>query len=138
MVDNMSDMLVKLYQLPEFAPVYQQLTNDGIDIRRAIAPEKHVVIEWVRQHFNNGWASECEVAFSIQPVSCFIAIKQGVIIGFACYEATNKNFFGPTGVLESERKLGRKGTAFGLTACHAWSRLWVCHYRKCRSQRILQ
>jgi hypothetical protein len=117
-VDKMSDMLVKLYQLPEFGPVYQQLTQDGIDIRRAIAPEKHVVVGWVRQHFKDGWASECEAAFSNQPVSCYIAIKEGVIIGFACYEATYKNFFGPTGVLESERKLG-VGKGLLLASLHA-------------------
>ncbi|MGM0879612.1 MAG: GNAT family N-acetyltransferase [Bacillota bacterium] len=114
----MSDMLVKLYQLPELEPVIKQLADNGIEIRRAIAPEKHVVVDWVRQHFNEGWASECEVAFSNQPVSCYIAVKQGALIGFACYEATCKNFFGPTGVSVNERKLGA-GKGLLLACLHA-------------------
>lgn len=114
----MSDMLVKLYQLPELEPVIKQLAENGIEIRRAIAPEKHVVIEWVRKHFNNGWASECEVAFANQPVSCYLAVKQGELIGFSCYEATCKNFFGPTGVSENERNLGA-GKGLLLASLHA-------------------
>lgn len=114
----MSDMLVKLYQLPELEPVIKQLADKGIGIRRAIAPEKHVVVDWVRKHFNEGWGSECEVAFANQPVSCYIAVKQGELIGFACYEATCKNFFGPTGVSVNERKHGA-GKGLLLACLHA-------------------
>jgi hypothetical protein len=115
---QMSDMLVKLYQLPELEPVIKQLADKGIGIRRAIAPEKHVVVDWVRKHFNEGWGSECEVAFANQPVSCYIAVKQGELIGFACYEATCKNFFGPTGVSVNERKHGA-GKGLLLACLHA-------------------
>lgn len=118
----MSDMLVKLYQLPELEPVIKQLADNGIEIRRAIAPEKHVVVDWVRQHFNEGWASECEVAFANQPVSCYIAVKQGALIGFACYESTCKNFFGPTGVSMDKRKLGA-GKGLLLACLHAMKAL---------------
>lgn len=114
----MSDLLVKLYQLPELEPVIKQLADKGIGIRRAIAPEKHVVVDWVRKHFNEGWGSECEVAFANQPVSCYIAVKQGELIGFACYEATFKNFFGPTGVSVNERKHGA-GKGLLLACLHA-------------------
>ncbi|SDC91301.1 hypothetical protein SAMN02799630_01701 [Paenibacillus sp. UNCCL117] len=114
----MSDMLVKLYDLPDLEPVLKQAREAGIDIRRAIAPEKHVVIEWVRKHFGNGWASECEVAFANQPVSCYLAVKDGQLAGFACYEATCKDFFGPTGVDESLRGLGA-GKALLLASLHA-------------------
>ena len=71
-----------------------------------MAYEKYDVIEWVSNLFGKEWASECSVAFSRQPVSCFIATERGKIIGFAAYDCTCKNFFGPTGVAEDKRKLG--------------------------------
>ncbi|MEK8131562.1 GNAT family N-acetyltransferase [Paenibacillus filicis] len=114
----MSDMLVKLYELPELEPVLKQVSEAGIEIRRALAPEKHVVIDWVREQFGPGWASECEVAFANQPVSCYLAIKDGRLAGFACYEATCRNFFGPTGVDASLRGLGA-GKALLLASLHA-------------------
>ena len=40
------------------------------------------------------------------PVSCFIAVKDGALVGFACHEATAKGFFGPTGVDDSCRGKG--------------------------------
>lgn len=110
----MGDMLVPLYKLPEKVP-YQ---NGDIVIRRAIAPEKHVVINWVKEHFNQRWADECEVAFSRQPVSCFIATENNKMLGFACYEATYRNFFGPTGVDEAARGKGI-GKALLLESLHA-------------------
>lgn len=102
----MPDMLVKLYELPELTPLIDALRADGIDVRRSIAPEKHVVVAWVRQTFGNGWASETEAAFSNHPVSCWIAAHEGRCIGFGCYDATYRNFFGPTGVDETYRGKG--------------------------------
>lgn len=107
----MPDMLVKLYELPVAAPIMNKLADAGVEIRRPIAPEKHVVVQWVREHFNESWASETEVAFSNNPVSCYIAIEKGEMIGFACYEATAKNYFGPTGV---DVKVRSKGVGTGL------------------------
>ncbi len=98
----MPDMLVKLYALTDDL----NLEISGVTIRRALAPEKQVVVKWVEENFSHYWASECDVAFSNQPVSCFIAIEEKKIVGFACYETTCKNFFGPTGVLENMRGRG--------------------------------
>jgi GNAT superfamily N-acetyltransferase len=102
----MPDMLVKLYTLPNWSELRDKLTQQSIDIHRAIAPEKHVVASWVRQTFGESWASETEVAFTNHPVSCYIATYDKHILGFACYDATCRNFFGPTGVTESERGRG--------------------------------
>jgi GNAT superfamily N-acetyltransferase len=102
----MPDMLVKLYDLPEVSPLVQQLAAGGIVVRHAMAYEKHLVVGWVRNTFDEGWASECEVAFSNHPVSCFIAVEAGRVVGFACHDSTCKNFFGPTGVSESHRGRG--------------------------------
>lgn len=102
----MPDMLVKLYELPDALPYREALREKGIQIRRAIAPEKSVVCEWVEQNFSKAWSDECEAAFSQQPVTCYIAQKGEELIGFACYDATCKAFFGPTGVSPDSRKLG--------------------------------
>ena len=99
-------MLVKLYDLPEEKPLDKKLKNQGIMIRVALAYEKYEVIEWIGNSFGKQWESECSVAFSRQPVSSFIATERGKIIGFAGYDCTCKNFFGPTGVVEDKRKLG--------------------------------
>ena len=88
------DMLVKLYALPDSRDVYERLSKAGITTRHALAPEKHKVVAWVREHFSEAWASEVEVAFARQPVSCFIAIRQKIILGFACHDATCPNSSG--------------------------------------------
>lgn len=102
----MADLLVKLYELPPSAQALEKLLGDGIEIRRAIGPEKHAVVEWVEKKFSRSWASECDVALSAQPVTCFIAVREKQVIGFACYDATLKGFFGPIGVDESVKKKG--------------------------------
>jgi len=102
----MPDMLVKLYELPESLPLFEQLKSAGITIRKAMSYEKKDVVEWVQQVFGHEWASECDIAFSNQPISCFIATENGNILGFACYDCTARDYFGPTGVLENQRGRG--------------------------------
>lgn len=106
----MPDMLVRLYALPE-----SRSMPPGITIRRAIAPEKHVVVSWVQAHFSAHWASEVDVAFARTPLSCFIAVDDADLTGFACYDATTIGFFGPTGV-DTDRQGAGIGTAL-LLAC---------------------
>ena len=100
------DMLVKLYDLPDSRAAFGRLREAEIELRRALAPEKHKVIAWVRKNFSEAWASEADVAFSRQPVACFIAIERRKIVGFACHDATCPNFFGPTGVDPAARNKG--------------------------------
>ena len=107
------DMLVKLYDLPDSRALREKLVQAGVSLRRALAPEKHKVIAWVKSNFSDYWASEAEVAFSREPVSCFIAVRDGRILGFACHDVTCRNFFGPTGVDPEARKAGI-GTALGV------------------------
>jgi len=114
----MPDMLVKLYELPDITELNNKMIENGIDVRRAIAPEKHIIVEWVRTTFNPFWASECEVAFSNHPVSCYIAVENGKLIGFSCYDSTCRNFFGPLGVSEAARGKGA-GKALLLRCLYA-------------------
>lgn len=114
----MADMLVKLYTLPPLEPALARQQEQGRTIRRAIGPEKRVVVEWVAETFNPAWADECDIAFSRQPIACFIALDGDQIVGFACHDATCPNFFGPTGVSDSQRGKGT-GTTLLLACLHA-------------------
>lgn len=102
----MPDMLVKLYELPEENSYAAALRAAGVEVRRAIAPERWLVANWVRAHFGEYWASECEVAFAREPVACFVAVETERLLGFACYDATMRGFFGPTGVAPEARGRG--------------------------------
>ena len=111
----MSDMLVKLYELEDDWSFLREQEKLGIIIRKPIGPEKHLIIDWVRDKFSDAWASETDMAISNGPVSCFVAIKDETLIGFACYDATALGFFGPIGVEKSHRGQGT-GRAL-LLAC---------------------
>ena len=102
----MIDMLVRLYDLPDSAALYQDVAAKGVTLRRARAFEKHTVAEFARVHFSAKWVSEVGVAMTRQPVACFIATRDKQILGFACYDTTLRGFFGPTGVSENARGLG--------------------------------
>jgi GNAT superfamily N-acetyltransferase len=103
---DMQDMLVRLYTLPDISDQKKRVKDAGIVIRRPLGAEKSLTVEWVRQRFGSGWASEVDVSFSYQPVTCFIAVEKGSILGFACYDSAYRNFFGPTGVDESAQGKG--------------------------------
>ena len=97
-------MYVKLYNLDGYM---KAKIVENIQIRRAMIFEKHIVMEWVAKHFSDYWKSECEGAFSHNPVDCFIAVKgTREIVGFVCVDTTFKGFFGPLGVAASMRGLG--------------------------------
>jgi GNAT superfamily N-acetyltransferase len=102
----MIDMLVRLYDLPDTADLYSKIHDQGITLRRARAFEKHTIAAFAREHFSEKWASEVEVATTRQPISCWIATRNREILGFSCYETTQRGFFGPTGVIESARGTG--------------------------------
>lgn len=114
----MPDMLVKLYDLPDINEVNNKMKQEGIVVKRAIAPEKHIIVDWVRANFNDEWASACEVAYGNRPISCFIAVKNGSLIGFACYDISRKGFFGPVGVDREARGNGA-GSALLLKCLYA-------------------
>ncbi len=132
------DMLVKLYDLPDSRAAFERLREQGIQIRRALAAEKHKIAAWVRENFAEGWASETEIAFGRQPISCFIAVREGRIVGFACHDATCRNFFGPTGVEPQARKNGvGTGLLFASLRGHEAAGFRLCHRRGRRPHGLL-
>jgi GNAT superfamily N-acetyltransferase len=117
----MTDMLVKLYDLPDLSPTREQLLAQGIEIRRPFPSEKRFLVTWIQSHFYEIWAAECAAVLDRDPINCFIAIeKQPIpapddnpynlppekVIGFACFDAAQKGMFGPMAVLETYRGRG--------------------------------
>lgn len=103
----MADMLVKLFKLNCFdIELERKLQEEGIYIKKALAPNRTRVMEFAKIYGGQGWADEVASAFSNSPVTCYIATKDNKVIGFACYEATAKAFFGPTAVDENYRRKG--------------------------------
>jgi len=94
----MPDMLVKLYDLEDDWGFMAAQKDQGITIREPIGPEKHLIVQWVSDNFGSAWAAEADVALANVPRTCFVAVKDADIIGFACYDATALGFFGPIGV----------------------------------------
>lgn len=101
----MQDMLVKLYNLPADAALAQP-EDTTVVIRRAMAPDMLQVVDFVQSLSSKYAAGECRMCFQGHPITCFVATRGGNLLGYACYNATSPDFFGPTAVLPEERGNG--------------------------------
>ncbi len=102
----MTDMLIKLYDLPEHPA---GLPSAGVVpriVRKPIGPEHEAIVAWVQGEFGARWASEARVALHNRPVSLFVALQGADAIGFACYDATARGCVGPIGVAATARGAG--------------------------------
>jgi GNAT superfamily N-acetyltransferase len=129
----MSDMLVKLYALPDLAPRMVDLAAQGVELRQARPHEKRQVAEWARRHFSESIASWCEVAIEQRPITCVLAVEKQaraapgtdaydlppeLLLGFACYDTVARGMFGPEAVRSDRRGQGI-GSALLLSCLHA-------------------
>lgn len=101
----MADMLVKLFALQPDPTLAQRMQAQGVRVCRALPPDRDRVIAFVQQHFPE-FAAEVACAFAHLPVRCYIATEGKALVGFACYEVTAPDFFGPTAVLATHRRRG--------------------------------
>lgn len=97
----MADMIVSLQSLPERVVLPQ-----GYSVSVAKPYDRTVVVDWVREHFSEKWASEVACGFGHHPCKVLIARQGETMLGFACFDVTFPAFFGPTGVSEQARGLG--------------------------------
>ncbi|MBI4920969.1 MAG: GNAT family N-acetyltransferase [Devosia nanyangense] len=101
----MADLLVRLYDLPVFSSE-AGVKAAGVVVRRALPPEGHEILAWIGARFSGGWVSEATLGLAQQPPTVLVAVQDGVLLGFACYDTTARGFFGPTGVDEAARGQG--------------------------------
>jgi hypothetical protein len=119
----MPDVIVPLHHLPPTEVLLERLRGRGITIRRALPPERAIVLRWLDEYFaKHHWNGETEIALSRTPPTCFLAIHEDSIVGFLCFEVTFRGFIGPGGVVDTHRRLGIF-TALILRACRAMHEL---------------
>lgn len=114
----MGDLLVRLYDLPQTQDITAKMEEQNISIRRPMSFESRMVVKWVEDSYGQSWAMQAQASFYNNPISCFIAVKDNRILGFAAYDATCRNFFGPTGVDKYFQGIGI-GKALLLAALNA-------------------
>lgn len=94
------DLLVDLYAVD-----YSKKECD-VTIKRVLSPDSDLVLKFIGENFSAGWVSEAKAALYQAHPTCFIAIENKEVIGFACYDATGKGMFGPTGVSKEHQGKG--------------------------------
>lgn len=99
----MCDMLVKLYNLEPDPALFSALADKGIHIVRALSMDMRQILSFAAEHFPQ-YRDEC--AFALYHRTCYAAVRHGQVIGFACYEATRPDYFGPMGVRDDQRGQG--------------------------------
>ena len=101
------DMLVKLYSLPSLEAEKKKMEERGYRIVRALPPNRISIVEWVKKHSSIYAASEAECCFAPSKApTIFIALKGDEMVGYACYNATAPDFFGPMRVKDEEQGNG--------------------------------
>ena len=107
-------MLVKLYDVVPDHALIARLEQQQITSKRALAPDGLRVVRFIEDsaatHWpdesKDSWMAECQAAMAHHPPTCFVAVHERTLIGFACYDATAKGFFGPMGVLRDHQGKG--------------------------------
>ncbi|MDG2990783.1 GNAT family N-acetyltransferase [Candidatus Synechococcus calcipolaris G9] len=102
----MTDMLVKLYNLEVDWPKIAAHNQQGIIYRQPLGSETHLILDWVKGRFSQGWVSEVSIALHQRPPRCVLAVEAGKLQGFACYDTAALGLFGPMGVDEAVRGQG--------------------------------
>ena len=117
----MGDMLVDLLKLPDNHENLERLKESGIIIRKVQPLELTIACKFAMS-FGESWYDQVLNTFAHQPPTCYIATHDKKIVGFAAYECTCKNFFGPTGVHPDFRCRGI-GQALLIASMHAMREL---------------
>ena len=96
------DMIVSLYNMPDV-----KILKD-IKISKAFVSDMDEIMKFIDNELPNeqGWKKEIQYSLMQSPIKVVIATKNNELLGFACYDASAKGFFGPIGVKQSERKKG--------------------------------
>ena len=111
------DLLLKLYGIHDDPELFQNLTDQGIEIKRVMPMNISKVYQFIKNNFAASWADESLP--SLIHGDCYVAVQNREILGFYAIETPAKNFLGPMGVIPSARSQGGIARALEITALKA-------------------
>jgi mycothiol synthase len=85
-----------------------------LDIRRLTAAEWPRFQEWMKETWEDPWGDEVTTVLTREPVSCFVAERDGQLLGFAAYDTNRPGWFGPMGSSPEARGTGIGGELLRL------------------------
>ena len=100
------DLLVNLYHTGARMTAAEFTQKTGITLCRALSPDNERILSFIQQYYGEGWRGECGVALHNNPISCYLAVRDGALLGFSCYDATARGYFGPIAVRPDQKGLG--------------------------------
>jgi len=92
---------------PALAPTASaeaRLAAAGVAVRRAVPADVPGLVEFARSHFGPGWGAEVSGSSGIH-----YAVRDGAVLGFACWGSSRPSYFGPMGTAAAARGLGVGG-----------------------------
>ena len=98
-----TDMLVDLRTLMLAQPSSYSTASPDVEVRRATDSDRERLSSLITSEFGERWARGTAVAYERDPVSAFVAIRTGDVIGFAFYDIAFRAYFGAMGVREADR-----------------------------------
>lgn len=100
------DMLVNLRRLPSLFAEEERMEAIGVRMINCFPADMTRAIGFVEETFGKYAVGEARNCFGKMKSSLILAVRGDDILGFACYDATAPDFFGPTAVIDSERGKG--------------------------------
>lgn len=85
-----------------------RLAAAGVTVRRATAGEAGPLGDWLAQGPWGGssWPAEVLRSLAVDPPGCHIAERSGQYLAFASHGVNRRDWFGPMGTLDAERRRG--------------------------------
>ncbi len=80
----------------------------GFIVRKVILEDFQNLQQFVQTEFGKAWIESIQIGFNSSDIPIYIAIEEGRIIGFACYDVVRnkKGIFGPMGTSRLARSKG--------------------------------
>jgi len=78
----------------------------GIILRRVLPSEWPAFLRWMEATWDDPWGEEVSTTLRREPVSCFVATRDGEYLGFAAYDTNRRGWFGPMGSRPEARGTG--------------------------------
>ncbi|SNT61807.1 Acetyltransferase (GNAT) family protein [Asanoa hainanensis] len=92
---------------PALAPTTEaeaRLASAGVAVRRAVPADVPGLAEFAAAEFGPGWGAEVAASEGIH-----YAVRDGAVLGFACWGSSRPSYFGPMGTAAAARGLGVGG-----------------------------